>query len=165
MQAVPRRRALRLGGQQRIRLLIALLVLADLALLVLGPAGGTGPAVHAGWLLAGAFALAEVFVFHLQLRRNAYSFTFSEVALVVGLVEVPLWQLVVCLVVGVGLSLSLHRRQSVHKLAFNLSQFTLTTLLAGCVFSAVAPAPGGLGRGCGSPPSSPCSSPPSAVPC
>ncbi len=129
----------RLNGQQRIQLLIGVLMLADLVL-VLGERGPvSAPPALFGWLLAIGFGVAEVFVFHLQLRRNAYSFTFSEVALVVGLVLVPRWQLLLCMVVGVGLALALHRRQSLHKMAFNLAQFALTTLLAGRLFGWIHP--------------------------
>ena len=37
------------------------------------------------FVLAGMYALAEVFVVHLQFRRNAFSFSLSEIPLVVGL--------------------------------------------------------------------------------
>ncbi|MCW2665341.1 MAG: hypothetical protein JWN57_303 [Frankiales bacterium] len=138
-------RLFRLNGQQRIQLLIATLIGLDVVFALREPGPASAPPVLAGWLLIACFALAEVFVFHLQLRRNAYSFTFSEVALVVGLVVVPRWQLVLCLLVGVGASLVLHRRQSLHKLLFNLAQFMLMTLLAGQLFDWVSPDRSNLG--------------------
>src|SRR5687768_11313397 len=41
------------------------------------------------WLIAAGFAGAETFVGHLQLRREAHTFSLSETALVIGLFTLP----------------------------------------------------------------------------
>jgi diguanylate cyclase (GGDEF)-like protein len=143
----PCRRVLnRLSGQQRIWLLVATLFALDLlvAALLFG-AGGLDGTRATAWLLIPCFAAAEVFVFHLQYRRNAYSFALSEVALVIGLVFASPLQLTASQVVGVAAALALHRRQSLHKLLFNLSQFALMTMMAAALFHEIVPAPGEFG--------------------
>jgi diguanylate cyclase (GGDEF)-like protein len=143
----PCRRALqRLSGQQRIWVLVGTLIALDVvvAALLLGTDGLQGSRPTA-WLLIPCFAAAEVFVFHLQYRRNAYSFALSEVALVIGLVFASPLQLTASQVVGVAAALALHRRQSLHKLLFNLSQFALMTMVAATLFHALVPAPGVFG--------------------
>jgi diguanylate cyclase (GGDEF)-like protein len=136
----------RLNGQRRILLLISVLVCLDVVLfpVVCGsPLSVSMPAD--GWLLAPAFVVADLLVFHLQFRRNAYSFTLSEVPLVVGLVLLPPGQLVLAQLAGVLIVLTVFRRQSLHKLLFNVAQFTLTTLMASELFQIAGPPHGSLG--------------------
>jgi signal transduction histidine kinase len=88
-----------------------------------------GPSVP-WWLLAAAFAVAEVFVIHLRIARDAHSFSLSEIPIVIGLAFVPAAGIVLAQVVGVGAALTLHRRQRPIRAAFNLAQRSVTTTLA-----------------------------------
>lgn len=92
------------------------------------------------WALAMLFAGAEIFVIHLQLRRDAHSFSLSEVPLLLGLFFSSPGGLVAAQLIGAAAALAVHRRQSALKLAFNLSHFALGTQLAILAFHAVAPA-------------------------
>jgi diguanylate cyclase (GGDEF)-like protein len=78
--------------------------------------------------------LAEVTVVHLHFRRDAHSFSMSEIPLIVGLFFTSPIGLIGAQLVGNALALSLNRRQSPTKLVFNLSQFTLQSVLAVIVF-------------------------------
>lgn len=89
------------------------------------------------WFLAGLFLVAELCVVHVHVRGDAHSFSLSEVPLVLGLFCSEPLQLVTAQAVGVALALGLHRRQSVHKLAFNLAQFSLCTAAAAWLFHAL----------------------------
>jgi len=146
----------RLGGQQRVWLLVALIGLVDVALYVLSTAAyGAEPTRPGWWLLAPMFAASEVFVIHLHFRRNAYSFALSEVPLVLGLYFASPTQLLASQMVGVGAALVLHRRQSLHKLVFNLAQLAWSRCWPSWS-SAPSPRPWPpSARSCGPPPSSP----------
>jgi len=92
------------------------------------------------WLLAALFCVAETCVVHVQFRSEAESFSLSEIALVVGLFfDRPLTVVLACLL-GSTLALTLHRRQSLLKLAFNLGNFTLGAAVAVSLFARLAPA-------------------------
>jgi signal transduction histidine kinase len=83
------------------------------------------------WLvLAGGFYLAEVAVVHLQFRRDAHSFSMSEVPLVIGLFFAGHLDLLLAQLAGNLLALTLNRRQRPVKLVFNLAQFTMATSTA-----------------------------------
>ena len=82
------------------------------------------------WQLAPAFYLAEVFVVHLQFRKQAHSLSLTEAGLVVGLFFASPGNLLAAQVVGAGLALSVHRRQRPIKLAFNLAEMPLCTGIA-----------------------------------
>jgi signal transduction histidine kinase len=86
------------------------------------------------WLLAIAFGLAEVFVIHIRIARDAHSFSLSEIPLVIGLAFVPAAGIVLAQVIGVGAALTLHRRQRPIRAAFNLAQRSVTTTLAVWLF-------------------------------
>ncbi|HYZ11465.1 MAG TPA: EAL domain-containing protein [Actinomycetota bacterium] len=85
-------------------------------------------------LLAGLFYLAELTVVHFRFRRDAHSFSLSEVPLVLGLFFAAPWALVPAQLLGSAVALTVHRRQPMLKLAFNLSQFALQGALAVVVF-------------------------------
>jgi diguanylate cyclase (GGDEF)-like protein len=89
------------------------------------------------WALTAAFCGSEICVVHIQLRRDAHSFSLSEVPLVLGLVFVQPSVLVIAQVLGAGLALGIHRRQSPLKLVFNLAHFGLEAGLATIVFHAL----------------------------
>jgi diguanylate cyclase (GGDEF)-like protein len=85
-------------------------------------------------ILAGLFYLAELTVVHFRFRRDAHSFSLSEVPLVLGLFFATPWALVPAQLIGATLALTVHRRQPFLKLAFNLGQFALQGSLAVLVF-------------------------------
>jgi diguanylate cyclase (GGDEF)-like protein len=89
------------------------------------------------WAMAAAFALAEIFVVHLQIRRNAHSYSVSEAPLLVGLVFLAPVGLIIARVAGAAAALVLHRRQRGVKLAFNLAHLALEACLAVAVFRAL----------------------------
>src|SRR3954453_1276095 len=62
------------------------------------------------WVLAVAFAAAEVCVFHIEVRREAHPFSLSEVPLVLGLLFASPLSLVVGRLVGELAVLGLHER-------------------------------------------------------
>jgi signal transduction histidine kinase len=90
------------------------------------------------WLLAIGFAVAEIFVIHLRINRHAHSFSVSELPLVIGLALATPGEVVVAQAIGVGVALAAHRRQRSMRLAFNVSQRSLTAVIAIAVFAGVA---------------------------
>ena len=90
------------------------------------------------WALAPLFTAAEIFVVHLHLRRDAHSFSLSEVPLVLGLFFVAPSELLLSQLVGAGAALLLHRKQSIIKMAFNLCRWSLETTVALMIFHAIA---------------------------
>ncbi len=89
----------------------------------MGPSGG--PFRVPWWGVAAAFAATDIFVVHLHARRDAVSFSLSEIPLVVALFLANPVSLILGRIVGGIAALTLHRRQSGLKLAFNLGQFFL----------------------------------------
>lgn len=92
------------------------------------------------WALAAMFALAEISVVHFQLRREAHSFSLSEIPLVLGLFFTSPRGLLAGQLLGAAVALIVHRRQSPTKVAFNLGHFCVEAGLAAVVFNAVADA-------------------------
>ncbi|MDQ3877917.1 MAG: ATP-binding protein [Actinomycetota bacterium] len=88
------------------------------------------------WLLTAMFLGAEVFIVHLQFRRDAHSFALSEIPLVAGLFFVSPGILITAQLVGAAIAL-LRRRQSLLKLTFNLANFMLNAVIVTLVFRAV----------------------------
>ncbi len=100
------------------------------------PAAGAVP-----WpLLLAAFALTETFPVHLEHRREAVTLSLSTIPLVVGLFTTTPVLLIAARVIGAGLALVLRRHQRLHKLAVNLTMFSLDTAVAALVFHALVPA-------------------------
>ncbi len=92
------------------------------------------------WMIAIGFAIAEIFVVHVQLQKEALSISLSEVPLVLGLFLAAPFELLLGQIVGAGLALLFHRRQySVMKLGFNIGLFALQACIALIVFHAVIP--------------------------
>jgi signal transduction histidine kinase len=97
-----------------------------------------GADVHVPWwVLALLFCLAEIFVIHLQFRRDAHSFSLSEVPLVLGFFFAAPWELVLGQLVGASVALVLHRRQGPLKFSFNVAHFALGTSVAAITFHAL----------------------------
>jgi diguanylate cyclase (GGDEF)-like protein len=86
------------------------------------------------WVLIPLFCAAEVFVVHIQFRRDAQSFSLSELPLVVGFFFAPPLVVLLSMVAGTALALSIHRRQSPLKLAFNLANFTVANSVVAVLF-------------------------------
>lgn len=90
------------------------------------------------WMIAIGFGLAEIFVVHVQLQKEALSISLSEVPLVLGLFLAAPFELLLGQMVGAGLALVFHRRQySVMKLGFNIGLFALQACVALIVFHLV----------------------------
>src|SRR4051812_27052921 len=68
------------------------------------------------WVLAVGFAASEIFVIHYQFRRERYTFSLMELPLALGLFFATWPALVGARIVGGGLALLLHRKQSPMKL-------------------------------------------------
>lgn len=90
------------------------------------------------WGLAIGFAITEYFVVHIELRREAHSFSLSDISLVLGLFFVDPAGLVLAQLVG-GVAALVIRRQTPVKLAFNVSHFVLEAEVALLIFHWLAP--------------------------
>jgi len=140
--SVPVKRGTRqLSGTKRVWLLSATIAAASVAIFV-GLVLGNDP-VRPGfdvpwWVLAGGFFIAEIFGVHVQVRRDDYTFSLSEIPLVLGLFFSDSVGLILAHLVGSGLALMLYRRQAPVKLAFNLSHFMLEVSLATAAFRLMA---------------------------
>src|SRR5579864_4808171 len=121
--------------------LLTVCILAGCILLVSGPLQGLRQAHDAvtlhWWSLGLLFLVAEVSVLHLYFGRDAHTVSLSEVPLVLGLLFATPGDLIVAQIVGAAVALAVHRRQPLHKLAFNLSNLGLSTGIAVLVFRAV----------------------------
>ena len=90
----------------------------------------TAPFPIPWWLLAAAFFIAEANVIHLHIGRSAHSFSMSEIPLVAGLFLVSPPEFVLARLIGSGLALYFARQQRSVKLAFNLAQFGVSSIVA-----------------------------------
>ena len=99
-------------------------------------------------VLAVAFALADVFAVHIELRDNAHSFTMNELPLMIGLFLCPPGQMIMARLAAMLVALVLVRRVRMLKLVFNLALAALETVLVIAVFHAVVDA---LGHATGAP--------------
>lgn len=86
------------------------------------------------WALTPLVFLGESAVIHVTFRKDAHSFSLSEIVLVVGLFLSSPVSLLIAQVVGNSASLVLGRRQVLIKAAFNVCQLVLVTGLATLVF-------------------------------
>jgi diguanylate cyclase (GGDEF)-like protein len=134
-------RRFRLGPSQRIVLLTATMAAVAVALfvVVVRPLPAAPTALNLPWVLwAGAFAASEALVVHWQWKREAHSFSMTDLVLGAGLYLAAPSQVVSALVVGQGAVLLLHRRQTGVKLAFNVVEYGLSASLAVLVFPALS---------------------------
>ena len=132
-------------GPSRVWLFIAAVGVANVVIWAVN----LGSFEHAGflpgvsltwWELAPAFYLAEVFVVHLQFRKQAHTLSLSEVGLALGLFFASPTNLLAAHVIGAAAALIVNRRQRAIKLAFNLAELPLCTGVAVFVFRSLAPA-------------------------
>src|SRR3954447_12333523 len=111
----PVRSLRRLEPAAKIWLLSAVMTVAGIALGQVGSDwwGHQHLPVHlTWWMLAPAFAASEIFVVHYQLRHEQYSFTLSELPLALGLYFSTWPAIVAARLIGGGLALRFHRRQT-----------------------------------------------------
>ena len=128
-------------GTARVWLLNVALATAGLAAYFLGVrhlSAPNAPFDIPWWALAGVFCIAEIFVVHVEFRRDAHSVSLSEIPLVLGLFFSDPKALVLAQLVGAGAALVLHRRQSLLKLTFNLGHFFVEACLAVLIFRSIA---------------------------
>ena len=135
-----RRAHVRLGGAARVWLLTSGLAAAAAALYFGVVIDLDRPATAASipwWVFVAFFFAAEAHVVHFHFRREAHTFSISELGVALGLFCIAPWLLVVAHLSGALLALTLRRRQRTIKLAFNLSQFALSTCVALVTFHAL----------------------------
>jgi diguanylate cyclase (GGDEF)-like protein len=123
----------------RITLLVAAMAATAVAMfvIVVRDLPGLDVPLTVPWLVwVAAFAAGEVLVVHVQLRRDSHSFSLTDLVLVAGLYLGEPVALVTAQLLGAGLALVVHRRQSGLKLAFNLAQYAVSGCLAVAVFAA-----------------------------
>jgi len=99
-----------------------------------GPVDGRGVALWLGLTLA--FVVTDMNMVHVNVGRQAHSFSFSFVPLVVGLFEVGPTSLVSSRALGAACALTLLRRQPM-KVAFNVAQTSLGVVLASTLWAQV----------------------------
>ena len=88
-------------------------------------------------VVALIFGLAEVLVFHIEIRREAISFSLSEIPMTLALFFASPKSLIVGRLVGEALLLVLHERQQFRKVVLNLAMFFAECVLALTVFHAI----------------------------
>ena len=119
-------------GTTRVWLLTFVLVgiAAGLAALELGTGSlFEAPLALPWYLLAILFYVAEAKVIHLHIGRSAHSFSMSEIPVVYSIFFLSPAQYIVARLGGAGLALVFSRRQRSVKLAFNLAQFLLCSVV------------------------------------
>jgi diguanylate cyclase (GGDEF)-like protein len=95
-----------------------------------------GVGLHLSWWeLALGFAAADILVFHIEINREAHTFSLSEVPFVLGLFFASPDQLIIGRLVGEACVLIFNERQNLVKLAFNLSLFLGECCAALAVFT------------------------------
>jgi signal transduction histidine kinase len=105
--------------------------------LVRGMDGLDAP-IHIPWLLLVIlFYLSEIYVVHLQLRRDAHSFSLSEVPLILALFFATPLELITAQVLGSAIAFLLTRKQALVKATFNLSQIAFQSAVSLLVFQSI----------------------------
>jgi diguanylate cyclase (GGDEF)-like protein len=113
------------------------LILGGIALWigVVGHQTPVQPPIRVPWLVfAALFALSEVFVVHLHLKRETHTLSLNEVPVVLGLFFLNPARLLLAHVIGSAAALVLHRRQRGIKLLFNLTMLGSEALAGYAVF-------------------------------
>lgn len=112
--------------------LIAVMVAVAIPLYLLGASRAVPVPAHAlaWWAVAVGFLATEVFVIHLDVRRDSHTSSLSEIPLLLGLALASPEALIVGRLLGAGTALVLHRGSRGVKLAFNMALFYLETSAA-----------------------------------
>ena len=98
-----------------------------------GPLPGAPYQLH--WaVLAVAFAVTEMVAVHTESRGEAHALTFAEIPYVAGLLLATPDNLLVGRLLGGLIVLGVIRRQSLHKLTFNLAMFAAEATIAAAVY-------------------------------
>jgi diguanylate cyclase (GGDEF)-like protein len=136
---VSRRRSRSASGNANVWFLTAVVGLAAAALTYMArDLPVIYPNLQLRWIhVAVGFFLSELTVVHLRFRRDAHSFSMSEIPLVIGFFLVAPVELVIGQLVANAVVLGVSRRQPLIKLAFNLAQFALQTVLGLAAFRAI----------------------------
>jgi diguanylate cyclase (GGDEF)-like protein len=127
----------RLPAAHRIVLFVGALTAAAAVIYALLLTGHAAPfaAVPLPWpLIAAGFCIAEMKVVSVHFRRETHSFSLSEFPAVIGLFFLSPPEYLVALIGGSAVALVVAERQAPAKLAFNLSNFALTGVVALAVF-------------------------------
>jgi diguanylate cyclase (GGDEF)-like protein len=90
------------------------------------------------WALIPAFILTEIYVVHIQFRREAQTYGLADVVLIFGLFFVEPALIVPAQMLGAGIGLFVHRRQRGLKLCFNVTHMGLSSAIAAIVFHGLA---------------------------
>jgi diguanylate cyclase (GGDEF)-like protein len=120
------------SGTSRVWALTALLTAAAalLAGMELGDGRPADPPLEIPlWLLAALFYVTEARVVHLHIGRSAHSFSMSEIPVVYGIFFFQPGEFILARLIGAGLALVISRRQRSVKLAFNVAQFFLCSVV------------------------------------
>ena len=88
-------------------------------------------------ILAVAFFVTELKVIDVHFRRESHSFSLSELPSVVGFFLMPPTDYLLALLIGSGIALLVHSRQSPLKVAFNLANYAFIAIVALTVFRAI----------------------------
>jgi diguanylate cyclase (GGDEF)-like protein len=121
---------------RRVWALNAALVFAAAVLffgIVVGLPAPTQPLVP-WWALAVLFFISEIAVVHVQIRREANTFSLNELPLVAGLYFTSPVGMVVAQALGAAIALAFHRRQPPLKLVFNVAKLSLEAAVAQVIF-------------------------------
>ncbi len=86
------------------------------------------------WGVAILFFLGETLVVHLQFRRDAYTYSLAEIALVLALFFAAPSDLVIGQFIGSFIALAVGRRQSLIKAVFNVSHYCFEAGVAAILF-------------------------------
>jgi signal transduction histidine kinase len=126
-------------GSQRVALLGVLVSAAVVGLLpVVASLPDNARSIDLRWYaLAPLFAIAELAVVHFRFRRDAHSFSLSDVPMVLGMFLASTGDLVAAVVVGNLFALVVVRRQRGLKLWFNVVGFASQALVAHAVFKLI----------------------------
>ncbi|HWS46967.1 MAG TPA: EAL domain-containing protein [Acidimicrobiia bacterium] len=100
-------------------------------------ANGPDPALYRALIVAALFGGAEVFVVHVKMRKDAHTFSFGEIALVVALFACDPRIAVIAAAVGAAVALAAYRGQRRIKLSFNIGKTIVETEVALLLFHAV----------------------------
>jgi diguanylate cyclase (GGDEF)-like protein len=137
------------GGRRRaltsapVRLWLLVVLITVLAAVVIAEWMPATPLQSQGirvpwWLLAGGFAASEMFPVHLDIRRNTWSATLTEIPLIIGLALSPSINVIIGQVLGCVIGWGLIRRQALQKLSFNTSIAALEAAAAVVVYHLIA---------------------------
>ena len=121
---------------QRVLLLVAILLVGGgfLAAGVLRTPTVPSGLIVPWWSLAILFAATEIWVFHIQIGREAKSISISEIPLVIGLFYASPQGLLLGRIIGPALIVLLYRRQTALKAALNITLFFANSALALATF-------------------------------